>query len=218
MAAFPYRLVTVDIDGTLTAGHGWRYLAERLGQRREYEATQLEFVAGRVGEDEHLRNLLRMAEGAPRRAMVRILEETPRVAGIAEGVRRLHALSAHVALLTHNPRYVTDWYRAEFGFDAADGLTGSPQFRAGLVASASEVKADKVGGFRRLSERFGVARGGAAHVGDGAADAQVFPFVGLGVAFGAASPAVRTAADVTVLGRDFRRVVQALERHRPARP
>ncbi|HKV89945.1 MAG TPA: HAD family hydrolase [Thermoplasmata archaeon] len=217
MAPFPYGLVTVDIDGTLTQGHGWSYLAERLGRPREYERTQEAFTSGAIGEDEHLANLLALAEGASRREVARILSETPRVAGIREAVQRLHGLGAHVALLTHNPSYICDWYRARFNIDASDGLLGSPRFRAGRVGAPGTVRADKLGGLERLATRFGVPPTRIAHVGDGAADASVFPLVGLGVAFGTQSLAVRAAADVVVEGRDLRRVVAALERSPPAR-
>ena len=217
MADLPYRLVTVDIDGTLTSVHGWAYIAERLGRRRAYDRTQAEFSAGRIGEDEHLRNLLAIAEGASRRELTRILAETPRARGIREGVQRLHGLGSHVALLTHNPSYVCDWYRAEFGIDAADGLLGSPRFRAGRVGPAGEVRADKLAGLGRLTARFGVGPRDVAHIGDGSADASVFPLVGLGVAFGTQSASIRAAADATVEGRDFRRVVELLERRPPAR-
>ncbi|MCI4356892.1 MAG: haloacid dehalogenase-like hydrolase [Thermoplasmata archaeon] len=217
MAGWPYRLVTTDLDGTLTAGHGWGFLAERLGRRRQFEDTQREFMAGRIGEDEHLRNLLAIAEGASRREVLRILAETPRVAGIPEGIRRIHERGAHVALLTHNPAYVTGWYERQFGFDAADGIAGSPQFRAGLVGPARAVRADKTAALARLCHKFGVSPREVAHVGDGRADAAIFPLVGLGVAFGARDPLVRKAADLTVDGSDFRRVVDALERHPPTR-
>jgi HAD superfamily phosphoserine phosphatase-like hydrolase len=217
MGDLRYRLITTDLDGTLTAGHGWGFLAERLGRRRQFDDTQREFVSGRIGEDEHLRNLLSIAEGAPRSVVRRVLADTPRVGGIHEGIRRIHEAGAKVALLTHNPAYVSDWYLRKFGFDAADGIAESPKFRGGLVGTGRDARADKPAAMARLRSRFGVSLQEVAHVGDGRADAAIFPLVGLGVAFGARDPIVRKAADVTVEGRDFRRVVDALERHPPAR-
>ena len=217
MAGFPFRLVTTDLDGTLTAGHGWGFLAERLGQRRQFDETQQRFASGGIGEDEHLRNLLAIAEGAPRRVVLRVLADTPRVAGIHEGIRRIHEAGAKIALLTHNPAYVSGWYERKFGFDAADGIAESPKFRAGLVGPNGDARADKPAALARLRTKFGVAPTEVAHVGDGRADAAIFPMVGLGVAFGARDPLVRKAADVTVEGRDFQRVVDALERHPPVR-
>lgn len=217
MEPFPYRLVTVDIDGTLTLAHGWALLARRLGRTAEYDQTQKRFQSGAIGEDEHLRNLIAISEGVSEAQLATLLEETPRVAGIAPGVERLHELGAKVALLTHNPGFVTDWYVQEFRMDGADGLSGGPMVSAGVVGKAGRVRSDKLGGLDRLCARFGVGRREVAHVGDGRADALVFPLVALGVAFGSLLPDVRAAADVVVGVPEFREVVRVLERTPPAR-
>src|SRR5580658_4470494 len=173
MPEFPYRLVCVDIDGTLTLGHGWQTFAARLGRADLYARTQQEYRSGRIGEDAHLRNLLAITEGAPLAKIQEILEETPKVSGIEPGVRRLHELGAQVALLTHNPKYITDWYARKFGMDGADGLGGSPSVVNGIIGRTAHPVSDKVGGLDRLCERFGVGRRESAHVGDGRADALV---------------------------------------------
>jgi phosphoserine phosphatase len=217
VAKLPYRLVTLDIDGTLTLGHGWETVAERLGRSEMYGATQTAFRAGALDEDAHLRNLLAIADGASEEELSRILSETPKVDGIEASVARLHRLGSHVALLTHNPGYVTRWYATRFGFDAADGLTGSPTVTHGRIGPPVGTAADKLGGLRRLCERFAVGPRDVAHVGDGRADAAIFPHVALGVAFRTKLPDVRAVADVAVDGPSLLAVVDALERTPPAR-
>jgi phosphoserine phosphatase len=217
VSAFPYRLVTLDLDGTLTLAHGWWSIANALGRSDQFERTQSEFRGGRIGEDQHIRNLLSIAEGTPVTQLVTILAETPKVEGIGPSVERLHALGARVALLTHNPGYVTGWYSRAYGFDGADGLTGSPPVVDGRIGRPVGSASDKLGGLRRLCERFRVGSFQVAHVGDGLADAAVFPRVGLGVAFRTQIPAVRAAADVTVEGSDLLPVVEVLGRTPPAR-
>jgi phosphoserine phosphatase len=215
---FPYRLVTVDIDGTLTLVHGWEVIATELGRSEAYDRTERLYRAGEIGEDEHLRNLLALAEGVSTSKLGRILTETPRVGGIAEAVERLHELGSRVALLTHNPPYVTDWYARTFGFDAADGLTAPPGWADGQVGLPVGTRADKLGGLDRLCRRFSVPRGRVAHVGDGIADAAIFPLVGFGVAFRSRLPEVRAAADAVLDSPDLPPVVELLRRSRPVRP
>jgi phosphoserine phosphatase len=217
MNEFPYRLVTVDIDGTLTLGHGWATMAERFGRTPLYSRTQEAYRAGTIGEDEHLRNLFAVTEGESVASVAKVLQETPKVAGIDEGVRTLHGLGAKVALLTHNPAHITDWYVRRFGMDGADGLAGSPPIVDGIISRVDRVRSDKVGGLDRLCAQFQVGRREVAHVGDGRADALVFPLVGLGIAFGAQLPDVRAAADICVDVPEFREVVRVLERTPPAR-
>jgi len=60
---FPWRLVTFDIDGTLTPVHGWKGIAVAFGHLAEFEETTRQFRAHEIGEDRHLTNLLNIATG-----------------------------------------------------------------------------------------------------------------------------------------------------------
>jgi phosphoserine phosphatase len=214
MPEFRWRLVTFDIDGTLTRIHGWRALARARGREAEYEERTRRYGAGEVGEDEHLAHLLSFAVGLTPDALARLLESTPKLAGIAETVAALHARGCRAALLTHNPTYVTEWYRARFGFDAASG-TEVPVAADGRVLPPGPVRADKPGGLRLLLDRLSVPAELTAHVGDGRADAWVFGHVGGGIALNAELPEVERAADAALHTQDLRDIVPVLERLRP---
>ncbi len=209
MDPFPWRLVTVDIDGTLTLGHGWRAIAEAVGRVPDYEASNRRFFAREAGEDEHLVDLLDLATGQPVERIVGIVARTPVLAGIAEGIGALHAAGARAALLTHNPTYVVDYYRAKFGFDDGDGVYVAVD-PDGRIGPPRGVRADKPGGLRRLLARLGGDPRTVAHVGDGWSDAEVFRRVGGGVALNSAFDDVNRAADRAVRTRDFREVVRTL--------
>lgn len=216
MAGFPWRLVTFDIDGTLTVGHGWRYIAQQSGLLPQFEATDARYQSRRVGEDAHLRALLDLAVGRSIRQVEGWLETTPKIGHIRETVDELHRRGAQVALLSHNPEYVCQWYRRRFGFDDADGTRGT-RTRGGKILPYGRIHAAKVAGMRRLRARAGVPPRWAVHVGDSRADARVFPHVGGGVALNARLPAVRAAGDAALATRDLRDVVPLLERLAPHR-
>lgn len=214
MPEFPFRLVTIDIDGTLTTVHGWRFLAERVGRRVEFERSNQRFFSRATGEDEHLRELLGLATGLSREELERILVATPKVAGIAETVEELHRRGCRVALLTHNPEYVTGWYAQRFGFDDAEG-TPATGFEEGRIGPPGPLHADKLGGLARLLARTGVSGRETAHVGDGWADALVFPRVGAGVALNSDLPEVERAADAALHADDLRALLPVLARLLP---
>ena len=143
-----------------------------------------------------------------------IVAATPRLDGIREGVAELSRLGAVPALLSHNPTFIVDWYRRTFGFRDAEGVaSGTPDH--GIIPPAGPVKADKAGGLRALLDRTGVPAERAAHVGDGWADAMLFPRVGAGVAVNSVLPEVARAADRALTTNDFRDVVRALRELRP---
>ncbi len=211
---FPWRLVTFDVDGTLTRGHGWAPIAAAFGRTAEFDATGRRFLAGDEGEDEHLERLLDLASGHSVAEVEAVLERTPRLAGISETVARLAELGAVPALLTHNPPYVTGWYERTFGFRATSGVDVQA-LRDGVIQRPGPVSADKRAGTEALCARFRVPATAAVHVGDGWADIPVFRAVGAGVSLNSALPEVRATADVVLETTDLRDVPRALERLTP---
>jgi phosphoserine phosphatase len=212
----PWPLVTVDIDGTLTRGHGWAAIADRQGRRPEFDRTSARYRAGEIGEDEHLHNLLALAVGARWSDLEPTLAATPKIAGISDGIALLHRGGTRVALLSHNPAYICAWYRRTFGFDDYEGTTGQ-EVVDGIVGPPSRIRAAKREGLRALAERAHTGTSGVVHVGDGAADAAIFPLVGRGVALNPSRPDVAAAADLVLRTDDFREVAAAIERLTPRR-
>jgi phosphoserine phosphatase len=207
-------LVTVDIDGTLTRGHGWATIADAFRRRAEFDRTQRRFDAKEIGEDEHLRDMLALAAGRTVREVEEALAATPRLQGIPEGVRTLHDRGRRVALLSHNPRYVGDWYQHRFGFDDFEGVEGQAVVD-GVIGPAGPVRADKLAGLRALTARFAISPEDVVHVGDGWADAEVFAQVGAGIALNSRFPEVEAAADLVLRTDDFRRVAAAIDELSP---
>ena len=211
---FPWRLVTVDIDGTLTVGHGWQPIARSFGRLSAFEETNRRFFAHQISEDAHLTNLLSITTGHSVAEVEAILAETPKLAGIAPGVAELRTRGARVALLTHNPDYVADWYRRAFGFDAFEAVSAQ-RVEDGVIGPPVDVHADKPGGLRALLEREQVLAHAVVHVGDGWSDAELFRLVGGGVAVNSPYPEVARAADLALTTHDFREVAAGISRLRP---
>ncbi len=209
MPSLPWGLVTFDLDGTLTLGHGWRPIAAAFDRMEEFDATQRKFVARTIGEDEHLAELLDLARGRTVAEVLHVVAATPRLAGLGEGLAELRRAGVRSAVLSHNPDYVVDWYRATFGFDDAEGVA-VPREPDGRIGRAGRIRADKPAGLARLAGRAGVGLGSVVHVGDGWADAALFPLVGGAVAVNSRLPEVERAADRAVHTRDFSDVVAAV--------
>ncbi len=209
MALAPWPLVTVDIDGTLTRRHGWEVIADSLGRRRAFDRTATALRAGTIDPDEHLRNLLAIATGSPLARVEEALATTPFLAGIEDGISEIHRTGGRVALLTHNPAYVCRWYVRRFGFDDYEA-TDIQEVRDGIVQPPREIRSDKWPGLEALARRARVPPGRIVHIGDGAADAALFPRVGRGVALNPEQPAVAQAADLVLRSDDFREVAGAV--------
>ena len=214
MGGFPFRLVSFDLDGTLTTEHGWLAVARATHRLPEYERSQAAFFGRSIGEDAHLDDLLALAVGMRVVDLEAILATTPKIAGISATLGALRRAGVRVALLTHNPEYVCAWYARTFGFDDFEGVDGH-RVEDGRIVGNGPAHADKLTGLARLLRRTGARATEAAHVGDGWADAAIFPHVGFGVAFHTALPEVRRAADATVDGSDLGAILPALASARP---
>lgn len=217
MAPYPWKLVTIDIDGTLTTVHGWLRIAAACGREVDYQRAHAAIERGIQDEDAHLRALFGLAVGMSRAELSEVLDHTPKLAGIEEAVEALHRRGARVGLLTHNPRYVIDWYSRTFGFDGGSGGWGS-NFLDGHVAPPDRVRADKVRGLRELIRRYGVAPGAICHVGDAWPDARLAPLIGGFISLNTRSPRVRRVADAVLRSRDLRTLLPVLDGLRPRVP
>ena len=211
---FPWRLVTVDIDGTLTRTHGWKEMAVAFGRLEAFERTNRRFFAHEIGEDPHLADLLDLVTGHTVPEVLAVVERTPKLRRIRDGVGQLHDLGARVALLTHNPMYVVDWYRTTYGFDDAEGVDAQT-VEGGRIGPPLGVRADKSEGLRALLARARVGPSAAAHVGDGWSDAVIFRQVGGGIALNSPLAEVNRAADLALTTEEFPDVVAALGRLAP---
>jgi phosphoserine phosphatase len=213
----PWRLITFDLDGTLTRVHGWRMIAERADRVAEYEQSNRRFFAGEIGEDEHFQDLLALATGLTVPQVETVLARTPLVGGIAEAIATWRDRGVRVALLTHNPGYVCEWYQRRFGFDAFSG-TEVPVPSTGPILAPPLPHVDKLAGLGALCRTFDVEPRQVVHVGDGWADAAVFPHVGGGVALNSALAAVQEAADLCVVTDDIRGLPEEIDRLHPRSP
>lgn len=205
----PWRLVTVDIDGTLTLVHGWKEIAKAFDRAEAFEATNRRFFAHEISEDAHLANLMDIATGHSVPEVEEVLARTPKLTGIADGIAQLRAEGVRVALLTHNPTYVADWYQRTFRFDDAESVAAQ-SVEHGRIGPPARPCADKPEGLRTLLARWSVPATATVHVGDGWSDVLVFRIVGGGVALNSPLPEVNDAADLVLTTTDFREVAEAI--------
>ena len=203
-----YRVVSFDIDGTLTLGHGWFYISSALGRLDDYAATTAGYRAGMIGEDEHLSNLLNIAAGSTTDEIVKILETIPLIENIAKGIQLLKDEGMRTYLLTHNPGYVCLWYQEAFGLD---GFRCSRQaVRKGRICRAPNVHADKIGWLGEICRAEGLVPANVVHVGDSDSDAAVFRQAGIGIAVNAGSRSARDVATLAINTSDMMDIVLAV--------
>ena len=207
-------MVTFDLDGTLTRVHGWSVIARAVHREPEYLESNRRFLAREIDEDRHLKDFLQLAEGLRVTDIESLLASTPVIDGIAPTLERLRSIGIRSALLTHNPGYVCAWYQRRYGFDDWEGTLGTV-IQDGRIVDAGPAHADKVGGLGRLVGRSGISPSLTVHVGDGWADAAIFPRVGGGISFNSRLPEVDRAADEVVRSDSLSAIIAIVLRMTP---
>lgn len=203
-----YSIISFDIDGTLTLGHGWYYLASALGREGEYRRTMALYTRGTIGEDTHLTNLLNIAAGFRPGDIEAALRTTPRLENISRGMEALRRKGMRTYLLTHNPAYICGWYVREFGMD---GYRCARQVvRNGAICNAAGVHADKVAWMRDICSKESTSPANLIHVGDGLSDCEVFRRSGMGIALNTRLREVRRSASTALNTTDMMDVVRAV--------
>lgn len=204
------RIATFDIDGTLTIGHGWYFIASLLGREDDYRRYTAMFRAGKSDEARHLSNLLSIAEGVSLNRLYSALEEVPRLRNIAAGIRMLGQAGMEVMLLTHNPQYVCEWYERRFGFSGH--CSAFQAVDGGIVGSADGVFPDKAAWLKDMCALKGISPQEVIHTGDSASDAAVFRTIGHGIAVNSRDREVIKSAGYAINTVDMKDVARLLLR------
>ena len=202
--------MTFDIDGTLTIGHGWYYIACALGRIADYSRATGLYRAGKSSESEHLRNLLNLAAGEEVGSIRSIVKQTPKLLNIRQSVRMLRENGIESLLLTHNPQYVCEWYEENFGF--AGHYSAYQAVTDGVIGTAAEMFPDKVSWLNDLCADWNVHRSRTIHVGDSLSDAAVFLTAGGGIAINSRNRQVTGSATAMLNTTDMKDVAKRILR------
>jgi phosphoserine phosphatase len=199
-------MVTFDIDGTLTIGHGWYYIAGMLGRGKDYLNSTRLYRSGRIGEGEHLNNLLNLAAGRTVDDIAGILEKVPLIDNISEGITQLKDEGFGTYLLTHNPEYVCTWYARRFGFDGY--MCSAQKVDGKTILRAESAAPDKLAWLDRFCLGRGLRQEKILHIGDSASDRRVFIRTGLGIAVNTRDRSVISSATAHLNTTDMNDIVE----------
>lgn len=206
--ASPFRLVTLDLDGTLLRTTCFLEVAKAVGQEAEVRRLDDLYFQGKMGLAENFQAEFAVLAGTPVAKAQEAVRRGPWLANVPDGVRDLRALGLRVGLLTDQPRFLAEV--AEPSLDPVVCSEGGTQ--DGVIAPPVDYREDKAANLRAWCKAHRVDLDSVVHCGNGANDVPVFERVGLAVAVNPSAPDVARRADVALDGvTDLRDLARALE-------
>ena len=189
-----FRLVTLDLDGTLL----WRDTTFAAILRDHGEAafaaeTDQAYFDGRMTLEACFWAQWAKVQPLSLADLHRSLRKAPWLPGIGDGVRRLQDAGLRVCLLTDQPSTCTD-FLGRWGL--TDAICSPVTVKDGKQA-AIDARFDKLANLRRRLLEWDIPESEVCHVGNGSNDVPVFRAVGGSVAVDD-HPAVRAAAQAWV--------------------
>jgi phosphoserine phosphatase len=202
-------LVVLDVDSTLIGQEVVDLLADAAGIGTEVAAITAAAMRGELDFAGSLTRRVGLLAGLPEAVLQEVRGRITVTDGVPELIAAVHAAGGAVAAVSGGFRQVLDPLAAELALDRwhandleiADGrlsgrvlggIVDAAEKRARLVAWSAELGADRT-----------------IAIGDGANDLLMMGAASLSIAFDA-KPAVRAAADVSLLGRSLRPVLGVL--------
>lgn len=185
-----FDLVTLDLDGTLIPRDTvFAAVLRDQGRAADVAASDQRYFDGQSTLEECFWEQWAWIQPLALADLHRGLRKATWLAGIGDGVRRLHAAGLRVALLTDQPSTFTD-FLGRWGL--TDAICSPVTVKDGKQV-AIEARFDKLANLRRRVGEWNIPLTRVCHVGNGTNDIPVFRAVGGSVAVDD-NPQVRAAA------------------------
>ncbi|KAG9392674.1 Phosphoserine phosphatase [Carpediemonas membranifera] len=210
----PLKVVSFDVDGTLTSSYCWIEIHEQLGTADNARQNREAYFNGEIEYDVWAERDAALWRGRDYSEAVKALETPKFLDGVVEGMKRLADAGVEIILLSggvdinnnvlskHFP--VMDSFANILMHDDEGRIVGVDT-RVGFEGELSKGHI-----LRQWAKEKGLDLGAVVHVGDSENDIAAFEAAGLGVAFHCHHEGTLDAADMIIAGRDFSKVVDAL--------
>jgi HAD superfamily phosphoserine phosphatase-like hydrolase len=198
------KLVSFDLDGTLTKCPIFRYVMEKKGFKHT-----LEYLNKVYGSNiqEKLNAIRDIAIGMSVEELYHYLDEIPKVKNIKETVEKLKSYNVEVIILTDVPSCFKEYFE-KFGFDNFIGLEAKVE--NGKIVSNERNLSNKLERLKNYCDVKGYSLSECVHVGDNVNDIVVFEKV-FGIAFNPKTEETAKSAKICIYSDDLYDVVNLLE-------
>lgn len=202
------KLVVFDVDGTILQSYSWQFIHQNLGTWNEAKEYSDRFFKKQITYEEWARLDTALWKGQTLTRITKIIRQMPYAEGAKETLATLKAKGIKTYLLSAGLSQVAERIEEETG---TDGYTANTLVvKNGFLTGKVEVNVsfyDKDKHLPHILRKFGVTRNECAAVGDDPTLMPLFKNVALSIAFNPADKKIEKSADVTIKGKDLRKIL-----------
>ena len=201
-----YRLVTLDLDGTMFQANSVLFLKEKGLLGDEVELLHACYESAEITESELNRLQAPILKSTGLSRMLQTLLSGPLLRNITEGVELLKRAGFAVSMLTFNPLQI--FFKIEYGIDTS--ISMNAEIEGDSISQTGELPENKLEYLKTYCESKSISLKQVIHVGDGPNDIPTFKVVGLAIALNPTSEIVRKEADLSLMTDDFSLVAREI--------
>jgi phosphoserine phosphatase len=194
-----FRLVTLDLDGTMFRGNSILFLKEKGLLNDNFEILHERFRRGEINEQELNRLQFPLLKGVKLDPLFEELSNGPLLVNIQQGVDALKSRGLEVSMLSFNPLQL--FFGRKYGIDCS--LSKFFEIRDGKISESYEVPANKVVCLKKYCADHEIKLKECVHIGDGMNDIQTFGAVGFSIALNGRTHDVEKSASTHLETDDF---------------
>ncbi len=209
----PFRLVTLDLDGTLTREPSiWEYIHKRLGKWYGFaEDYQNQFLAGKISYEEFCEHDAQVWKGMKVETLLEIVKTVPFHPGVDELIHYLKQKGLKLSLVSSGLSLLSDWVHQKYGFDYS--VSNDLLHENGILTGRVKIQVyfdKKAEWVRKILKKFGVKPEEVIAIGDSKGDMDMFQMVGFSIAFNSSCFDLENIANACVRSRNLTDIIPKL--------
>jgi len=206
-----FKLISIDLDGTLALSNSFDYVIHRIGGDIEKKFLEIEeaFAIGRISYEKMLVDEFSLLIGLRASIIRELASEIPLIPGAKSAIAKFKEAGLLTVLLTDNPDVVIDVISKRLGIDYALGT--KMKIKNDIIISIEHVNSNKKEKLRELINDLGISFEECIHIGDWINDIELMKAAGFSIAINPRNPEVIRAAKITIRTKNFMDVYNVLK-------
>ena len=206
----PYKLVILDLDGTLTQERSiWEYIHIRLGKWYGFaEAYQEQFLTGKISYEEFCERDAQVWKGMKVEEVLEIVKNVPFHPGVDELISFLKKRGLKLTMVSSGLSLLTNWVHQKYGFDYS--VSNDLLHENGVLTGKVKIQVHydkKAEWVEKILKRFEVKPEEVIAIGDSKGDIDMFERVGFSIAFNSSCSDLDQIATVCTQSQNLANII-----------